>query len=130
RWARLRLPNGQIARSAWKEHRRPLHKVRMARNVKILYDGKHVITEVQFFFRAEVNGAPEAFALVDFYSDPWDVLLEESHQTVWSCGRELGAHLSVIPVKSILSVVAMIPHKIEEDDDLRYFLVEKPGLDV
>ncbi|KAJ6550772.1 hypothetical protein DFH09DRAFT_1086398 [Mycena vulgaris] len=96
----------------------------------ILYDGKHVITEVQFFFRAEVNGAPEAFALVDFYSDPWDVLLEESHQTVWSCGRKVGAHLSVIPVKSILSVVAMIPHKIEEDDDLRYFLVEKPGLDV
>lgn len=35
RWARLRLPNGQIARSAWKECRRPLNKVRMARNVKV-----------------------------------------------------------------------------------------------
>ncbi|KAJ6564265.1 hypothetical protein B0H19DRAFT_1067845 [Mycena capillaripes] len=34
RWARLKLPNGQIARSAWKEKRRPLDKVRMARNVK------------------------------------------------------------------------------------------------
>jgi hypothetical protein len=35
RWARLRLPNGQIARSAWKEQLKPLQKVRMARNVKV-----------------------------------------------------------------------------------------------
>jgi hypothetical protein len=35
RWARLRLPNGQIARSLWKEARRPLNKIRMARNVKV-----------------------------------------------------------------------------------------------
>jgi hypothetical protein len=35
RWARLRLPNGQIARSAWKEKLKPLSKVRMARNVKV-----------------------------------------------------------------------------------------------
>jgi hypothetical protein len=37
RWARLRLPNGQIARSAWKELRKPLNKVRMARNVKVCF---------------------------------------------------------------------------------------------
>jgi len=36
RWARLRLPNGQVARSAWKEKLKPLEKVRMARNVKVL----------------------------------------------------------------------------------------------
>ena len=35
RWARLRLPNGQIARSAWKENLKPLTKVRMSRNVKV-----------------------------------------------------------------------------------------------
>lgn len=35
RWARLRLPNGQIARSAWREKQKPLNKVRMARNVKV-----------------------------------------------------------------------------------------------
>ena len=33
RWARLRLPNGQIARSAWKEKLKDLEAVRMARNV-------------------------------------------------------------------------------------------------
>jgi hypothetical protein len=35
RWARLRLPNGQIARSAWKERLKPINKVRMARNIKV-----------------------------------------------------------------------------------------------
>lgn len=35
RWARLRLPNGQTARSAWKETLKPLDKVRMSRNVKV-----------------------------------------------------------------------------------------------
>ena len=33
RWARLRLPNGQIARSAWKEKEKA--KVRIARNIKV-----------------------------------------------------------------------------------------------
>jgi hypothetical protein len=35
RWARLRLPTGQVARSQWKESLKPLDKVRMARNVKV-----------------------------------------------------------------------------------------------
>jgi hypothetical protein len=35
RWARLHLPNGQIARSAWKEKIKPLNKVQMARNIKV-----------------------------------------------------------------------------------------------
>ncbi len=35
KWSRLRLPNGQNARSAWKEKLKPLHKVRMSRNVKV-----------------------------------------------------------------------------------------------
>jgi hypothetical protein len=35
RWARLRLPNGQISRSAWKEKLKPLSQTRMARQVKV-----------------------------------------------------------------------------------------------
>ncbi|CDO71523.1 hypothetical protein BN946_scf184910.g22 [Trametes cinnabarina] len=34
KWARLRLPNTQIARSAWKETLKPLNRLRMSRNVK------------------------------------------------------------------------------------------------
>lgn len=35
RWARIRLPNGQIARSLWKERLRPIERIRIARNVKV-----------------------------------------------------------------------------------------------
>lgn len=35
RWARLRLPNGQVARSRWKESLKPLGKLRTSRNVKV-----------------------------------------------------------------------------------------------
>jgi hypothetical protein len=34
-WARLHLTNGQVARSAWKKKLKPLHKVWMARNIKV-----------------------------------------------------------------------------------------------
>ena len=37
RWARLRLPNGQIVRSRWKEALKPINKIRISRNVKVLY---------------------------------------------------------------------------------------------
>ncbi|KAJ7745021.1 hypothetical protein DFH07DRAFT_749135 [Mycena maculata] len=138
RWARLRLPNGQIARSRWKEIRRPLDKVRMARNVKVssLSLSKEIaISEVHFFFRAEVAGLPQAFALVDLYSQPDEDFIRESHSTVWSCGHGEGKHLRVIPAQSILSVVAMVPHDLaagaaERYRPNNYFLVEKPGLDI
>jgi hypothetical protein len=37
RWARLRLPNGQHARSLWKEQLKPPHKIRTSRNVKVSF---------------------------------------------------------------------------------------------
>ena len=37
RWGRLRLPNGQIARSLWGEQRRIGQKIRISRNVKVCY---------------------------------------------------------------------------------------------
>lgn len=35
RWARLRIPTGQVARSAWKEKRKSDRNVRISRNVKV-----------------------------------------------------------------------------------------------
>lgn len=35
RWGRLRLPNGQVARSLWSESKRAADKVRVTRNVKV-----------------------------------------------------------------------------------------------
>ena len=38
RWARLQLPNGQIARSLWKEKEKPPGGLRKARNVKVMFN--------------------------------------------------------------------------------------------
>jgi hypothetical protein len=35
RWARVRLPNGQVARSSWKESTRSLDQLRVSRNLKV-----------------------------------------------------------------------------------------------
>lgn len=35
RWGRLQLPNGQVARSAWKETTKAVHKVRRSRCIKV-----------------------------------------------------------------------------------------------
>ena len=35
RWGRVRLPNGQIVRSRWKEEQRQTKKIRISRNVKV-----------------------------------------------------------------------------------------------
>lgn len=46
RWARLRLPTGQIAQSLWTEQSKPLDRLRMSRNVKVMliimpYQSRH-----------------------------------------------------------------------------------------
>jgi hypothetical protein len=43
RWARLRIPNGQIARSAWKEKLKALEHVRMSRNVRVCLPCHHTV---------------------------------------------------------------------------------------
>jgi hypothetical protein len=75
-----------------------------------LYKENHEIGEVHFFFRAKIDGKPQGFALVDLYSQSNEDLLRESYHTVWSCEYEKGKHLCVVPAKSILLVVAMVPH--------------------
>lgn len=37
RWAKLRIPTGQVCYSAWKETQRPIEKRRTARNVKVCF---------------------------------------------------------------------------------------------
>jgi hypothetical protein len=70
-------------------------------------------------------------ALVSLYSLPHKELLEYSHHTLLSCVYEGDAYLQVIDIKAIMSVVAMVPHHPFSEDPLdRYFVVEKPGLDV
>ncbi|KAJ7242463.1 hypothetical protein C8J57DRAFT_1084365 [Mycena rebaudengoi] len=127
RWARLRLPNGQIARSAWKEKRLALRNVRMARNVRYTDDdGAESYAEVQFFFQAEAE--PEdvsTLALVHPYPPPDQDLLNDSSHTLWVCDGADEDLPQVIDVSSITSVVGMVPF-----DDRRFFAAHKMGLEV
>ena len=67
--------------------------------------------------------------MVSLYSDPCQDLLKLSYNTLLSCTHDKG--MRVIDVKTIRSVIAMVPHKpFHEDTQQRYFIVEKPGLDV
>ncbi|PIL32824.1 hypothetical protein GSI_04941 [Ganoderma sinense ZZ0214-1] len=137
RWARLRLPNGQIARSYWKESLKPISRIRIARNVKIVQ--QHIVqyAEVQYYMRLRIGEEIRALALVSYYSAPDQTLLDLSHGTIWSCTAGGDTDLGIVDVRKIESVVAMIPHPrpiVPRPGDLdlsgRYCVVEKPGLEV
>lgn len=157
RWARLLLPNGQIARSVWRETLKPLDQTRTSRNVKvrisdiyvmnvtdasqIKYHGEVRFGEVLYFTRLSVEAGLDEdrdwrwhdVALIQMYSHPDDDLLQLSSHTVTSCSRL--EDICVVSIKQILSVVSMIPHKPilpsgVMDEEGRFFMLEKPGLDL
>ena len=147
RWARLRLPTGQVARSSWKESQKPLEKIRMARNVKVLVSFNYstfLLTLQQFqcgqeirfamvlyYFRSTIKGISKTLAVVSVYSPPDERLLEMSYNILLSCTYAGDADLRVVEVESVKAVVAMVPHQPFQGDTVeRYFVVEKPGLDV
>ncbi|OBZ71428.1 hypothetical protein A0H81_08373 [Grifola frondosa] len=85
RWAWLQLPNGQIARSLWKEQNKRLEEVRMARNVKFhLEHGQPQLGMVNFYCLLDVEGVRKAVAVVSRYSERDAVLFSESSETLWS----------------------------------------------
>ena len=89
------------------------------------YDDKISLGKIEFFFCTKVGDEELPFALVSLFTAPDATLLARSHGTLWSSRYQGEAELRVIPVKSVISVVAMVPHKGD-----RFFLAEKPGLEV
>lgn len=85
------------------------------------------IVEAHFYFRIRVNAQEFTLAFVSCYSFPDPDLLKASQGTLWSCTR--GESVQVVDVKHIAAVVAMVPHEPFPGVE-RFFLVEKPGLDV
>ena len=83
--------------------------------------------EVQYFFRALIGTENRTLALVSVYSPPISELLISSHGTLWASRYQGSNMFRVIDVKSILSVVAMVPLDAVEG---HFFVVEKLGLDV
>ncbi|KIM60882.1 hypothetical protein SCLCIDRAFT_26240 [Scleroderma citrinum Foug A] len=112
KWAQLRLPNGQIAHSAWREALRPPEQIRVSRNVKFLNEEVTRCGEVQYFTRLAIADADENtefadVALVRMYSAPDPELLQHSSHVVLA--SQLTDTISVICVKQITGVIAMIP---------------------
>lgn len=80
--------------------------------------------EVQYYLRLTRENT---IAIVSMYSRPDPILLKASHHTLWSCSYQGNASLKVISTEAIVGVVAMVPLFGVQD---RYFVVEKPGLDI
>ena len=86
---------------------------------------------MHYYFRSLIRETETALTLVSLYSPPDRHLFEFSYRTLLSCKNAGDACLQVIDIKFILSVVAMVPHlPFPGDTSERYFVVEKPGLDV
>ncbi|KAG1788451.1 uncharacterized protein HD556DRAFT_1245179 [Suillus plorans] len=100
-WACLRLPNGQISRSAWKERDRPVEHSRSARNIKAKFLNRLQGPEWHF----------KNIAVVSVYSPPDAALLELSFGTVWSCKHQGEHGLHVVEIEQIQAVVTVIPHQ-------------------
>ncbi|KAI0695490.1 hypothetical protein C8T65DRAFT_710796 [Cerioporus squamosus] len=138
RWARLRLPTGQNARTLWKEGKREeaLKQPRRARMVKLR--GNH-FAEVQFYFQMTVHGLTQTLALVSLFSPPDAAILDYSVYTLLVCQyrARFADSYRVVSVKDIVSVVAMLPHPLTPEEETHahdyvhhFFVMEKPGLDV
>jgi hypothetical protein len=78
-----------------------------------------------------IGNAKKTLVMVSVYSPPHVELLTLSYHTLWSSTYQGDVSLIVIDVKSITAVVAMVPHQPFPGDSVeRFFVVEKPGLDV
>ena len=90
------------------------------------------LCEVLYYFQCRIHGSLSNVAVISMYSEPHPELLKESHGTFISCKYSGDNSLIVVNISCIQAVVAIVPHWLHgiQGDDDRFFLVEKPGLDV
>ncbi|EJD40585.1 hypothetical protein AURDEDRAFT_69893, partial [Auricularia subglabra TFB-10046 SS5] len=130
RWSRLLLPNGQVARSAWKECLKTPDQLRRARDVKVTDVTEY--GEVRYFFQLKFRRTNElrTLAMVSFCTRPDARLLEMSSGMLWSVQHQGDAGLRVVDHRTIVAVVAIVPHSpllgLPFKDS--HFVAELPGL--
>ncbi|EIW81874.1 hypothetical protein CONPUDRAFT_152775 [Coniophora puteana RWD-64-598 SS2] len=143
RWGRLKLPNGQVAHSAWRERLRTVEDTRISRNVKFLDGIKTRIGKVDHYTHLAYSTIDkqgnrvihrDGVALICPYSVPDGDLLDLSVGALCTCALLPESDTLAINVKQITSLVAMIPHcptiPSTNKEDEQFFLFEKPGFDV
>ncbi|KAI0823245.1 hypothetical protein BC628DRAFT_1453871 [Trametes gibbosa] len=140
KWARLQLPQGMVARSAWKECDKPLSKMRMARCVKFTNgQGTIDIGEVRYFCQVTPELSP--VAMVSVFDARDEALYARSLGTVELLTYHGEDSLRVIPVKAIDTVVRMVPDVLPVGVDgatdfkhlykgHKYFVVQKLGFEL
>nr|GAT43773.1 predicted protein [Mycena chlorophos] len=132
-WARMRLPNGQIARSLFGEAKLSLQNIRCSRVVKLhpiagTTNGRPRIVSVAYFFLAADN---HALAIGTEFSPPDEALLAQSHGMVWSLkGPE---EMIIFEATHIQSVVGMPGLELAtlggyQEDDTEELEDDKPEL--
>ncbi|KAF8273533.1 hypothetical protein EI94DRAFT_1241572 [Lactarius quietus] len=106
RWSKLRLPNGQIARSVCQE-KRIASNVRRASCVEVDYYGEMRIANVEFYFYMRFGEIRHPLAMATLFSTPDMDIYSDSSETVYLC-EPLQGHV-VIPITAIRMVVSMFP---------------------
>ena len=96
------------------------------------------VADIKFFFRLWFGNVVHSLALVFMFTPPDMELLEASHNAVYICRYATRdsevATLKVVDVKSIASVVSMVPdYQVTAEGDIiipenRYSLVDAPLL--
>jgi hypothetical protein len=94
------------------------------------------VADVEYFFQLRFGDVVHSLALLSMFSPPDQAILEESHHTVYLCHYAIGgaAALTVVDVKSIKSVVSMVPdYQVTAEGDIiipdnQYSLVDAPLL--
>ncbi|KAI6023091.1 hypothetical protein BKA83DRAFT_4053882 [Pisolithus microcarpus] len=136
-WARLCLPNGQIARTAWRELLCQPEQICPAHFIKFVVGQTTHVGEVEYFTRLAVQDENPPImptwlwkdvAVITMFSPPDPNLLKLSYHTVHAC-QHLEEDVRIIEVKSITGVVGMAPHQFP-GLGYCYFMVERPGLDI
>ncbi|KAJ7120709.1 hypothetical protein C8R43DRAFT_1136650 [Mycena crocata] len=146
RWARVRLPNGMIARSSWKEDRMRVEP-RIARVVKLKADAFGgdsedsdeeapipEFAEVRFFMTLEIQKVKHYLAVASFYGPPDPHLFKISSKRYWSVQHQRDEDVRAFKIKDIDSCVTMAPDeqyrhlRDDESAEDRWFLMQKPGL--
>ncbi|ETW76703.1 hypothetical protein HETIRDRAFT_52803, partial [Heterobasidion irregulare TC 32-1] len=68
--------------------------------------------EVLYYFQLEVNNETKSVAMASIYSAPDHFLREASYNTILSCTYLGNTSLRIVDIKSIESVIAIIPHHV------------------
>ncbi|KAJ7148609.1 hypothetical protein C8R46DRAFT_1001822 [Mycena filopes] len=101
RWSRLRLPNGQVARSAWKEKRKPIQHLRCARNIKMVCGGRTRFAEVHFYMMFKLGEVRKPLAVVSVYGEHHQQLYDDSSKTYVSMQHSGTTDVRVIDIDCI-----------------------------